>query len=116
MPGRLPAREVVTPVRDLLATGIFAFCVRDPLAFWDAFIRQAATLRQNGLMADIRNNGGGQIHASETILQTRNATAHHAGAGSVRQPAAQPEDLLAAQGQPIGHQPRSLVRQRPCAC
>jgi hypothetical protein len=49
---------------------IFTFSVQDPIAFRDEFVRLAAALPQNGLIVDVRGNGGGHLHASEFTLQT----------------------------------------------
>ena len=40
------------------------------MAFRDEFARLAAALPQNGLIVDVRDNGGGHIFASEFTLQT----------------------------------------------
>ena len=49
---------------------IFTFSVDDPDAFVDEFIRLIGLLPQNGLILDVRGNGGGHIFASEFTLQT----------------------------------------------
>ena len=70
MPGVFRAREVVTPSGTFGHLRIFTFSVQDPVAFRDEFVRLAAMLPQNGLIVDVRDNGGGHIYASEFTLQT----------------------------------------------
>ncbi|MGW5191194.1 S41 family peptidase [Kribbella sp. NPDC004138] len=70
MPGVFRAREVVTPSGTFGQVRIFTFSVQDPVAFRDEFVRLAAALPQNGLIVDVRDNGGGHIFASEFTLQT----------------------------------------------
>ncbi|WP_350277414.1 S41 family peptidase [Kribbella sp. HUAS MG21] len=70
MPGVFRAREVVTPSGTFGHLRIFTFSVQDPVAFRDEFARLAAALPQNGLIVDVRDNGGGHIYASEFTLQT----------------------------------------------
>ncbi|MGW6195134.1 S41 family peptidase [Kribbella sp. NPDC055110] len=70
MPGVFRAREVVTPSGAFGHLRIFTFSVPDPVAFRDEFVRLAAVLPQNGLIVDVRDNGGGHIYASEFTLQT----------------------------------------------
>jgi hypothetical protein len=70
MPGVFRAREVVTPSGTFGHVRIFTFSVPDPVAFRDEFVRLAAALPQNGLIVDVRDNGGGHIYASEFTLQT----------------------------------------------
>ena len=70
MPGVFRAREVVTPSGTFGQLRIFTFSVQDPVAFRDEFVRLAAALPQNGLIVDVRDNGGGHIFASEFTLQT----------------------------------------------
>ncbi|MEV6270657.1 S41 family peptidase [Kribbella sp. NPDC051936] len=70
MPGVFRAREVVTPSGTFGHLRIFTFSVQDPVAFRDEFVRLAAALPQNGLIVDVRDNGGGHIFASEFTLQT----------------------------------------------
>lgn len=48
---------------------IFTFNVDDPQAFIKEFIRLVELLPQNGLILDVRGNGGGHIWASEGLLQ-----------------------------------------------
>ncbi|NIK60854.1 S41 family peptidase [Kribbella shirazensis] len=70
MPGVFRAREVVTSSGTFGHVRIFTFSVPDPVAFRDEFVRLAAALPQNGLIVDVRDNGGGHIYASEFTLQT----------------------------------------------
>ncbi|MEV5963624.1 S41 family peptidase [Kribbella sp. NPDC051952] len=70
MPGVFRAREVVTPSGTFGHVRIFTFSVQDPVAFRDEFVRLVAVLPQNGLIVDVRDNGGGHIYASEFTLQT----------------------------------------------
>ncbi|MEV4261598.1 S41 family peptidase [Kribbella sp. NPDC049584] len=70
MPGVFRAREVVTSSGNFGHLRIFTFSVQDPVAFRDEFVRLAAALPQNGLIVDVRDNGGGHIYASEFTLQT----------------------------------------------
>ncbi len=70
MPGVFRAREVTTASGTFGHLRIFTFSVQDPIAFRDEFVRLAAALPQNGLIVDVRGNGGGHLHASEFTLQT----------------------------------------------
>lgn len=70
MPGVFRARPVTTPSGEFGHLRIFTFSVDDPEAFLAEFVRLAALLPQNGLIVDVRDNGGGHIFASEFLLQT----------------------------------------------
>lgn len=70
MPGVFRARPVTTPSGEFGHLRIFTFSVDDPDAFLKEFVRLAALLPQNGLIVDVRDNGGGHIFASEFLLQT----------------------------------------------
>ncbi|MET7281463.1 S41 family peptidase [Kribbella sp. NPDC005582] len=70
MPGVFRARAVSTPSGTFGHLRIFTFSVQDPVAFRDEFVRLAAALPQDGLIVDVRDNGGGHIHAAEFTLQT----------------------------------------------
>lgn len=70
MPGVFRARPVITPSGTFGHLRIFTFSVDDPDAFLAEFVRLAALLPQNGLIVDVRDNGGGHIFASEFLLQT----------------------------------------------
>lgn len=70
MPGVFRARQVDTAHGTFGHLRIFTFSVDDPVAFRDEFARLAAALPQNGLIVDVRDNGGGHIFAGEFTLQT----------------------------------------------
>ena len=70
MPGVFRARPVQTSSGVFGHIRIFTFSVNDPDAFVEEFIRLIGLLPQNGLIVDVRDNGGGHIHASEFTLQT----------------------------------------------
>ena len=69
LPGILSARSVDTPSGVFGYIRIFTFNVDDPAAFIQEFIRLAELLPQEGLIIDVRANGGGHIWASEGLLQ-----------------------------------------------
>lgn len=48
---------------------IFTFNVDDPVSFLREFVRLIGQLPQSGLIVDVRDNGGGHIHAAEFALQ-----------------------------------------------
>ncbi|MDQ3616315.1 MAG: S41 family peptidase [Actinomycetota bacterium] len=70
MPGVFRARPVQTSHGSFGHMRIFTFSVENPVAFRDEFVRLAGLLPQHGLIVDVRDNGGGHIHASEFTLQT----------------------------------------------
>ncbi|MEU7475897.1 S41 family peptidase [Lentzea sp. NPDC042327] len=70
LPGVFRARPVTTPSGTFGHLRIFTFSVDDPEAFLREFVRLAALLPQNGLIVDVRDNGGGHIFAAEFLLQT----------------------------------------------
>jgi len=70
MPGVFRARTVTTPSGTFGQVRVFTFNVDDPDAFVAEFIRLIELLPQNGLIVDVRGNGGGHIYASEFALQT----------------------------------------------
>ncbi|MEV0614394.1 S41 family peptidase [Nonomuraea sp. NPDC050404] len=70
MPRLFRARSVVTPSGTFGHLRIFSFNVNNPDAFVREFLRLIALLPQNGLILDVRDNGGGHIFASEFLLQT----------------------------------------------
>lgn len=69
MPGVLRAQKVKTPKGTFGYIRIFSFDVDDADAFVEEFVRLAELLPQNGLIVDVRGNGGGLIWASERLLQ-----------------------------------------------
>lgn len=73
MPGVFRARSVVTSSGAYGHVRIFTFSVNDPDAFVAEFVRLIELLPQNGLIIDVRGNGGGHIYASEFTLQTLTA-------------------------------------------
>jgi hypothetical protein len=70
MPGMFRARSVVTASGTFGHLRVFTFNVNDPDGFVAEFVRLAGLLPQNGLILDVRGNGGGHIFASEFLLQT----------------------------------------------
>src|SRR3712207_1795860 len=70
MPLVFRARSVVTAWGTFGHLRIRTFNVDDPGAFVDEFVRLTELLPQEGLILDVRGNGGGHIHASEFALQT----------------------------------------------
>ena len=70
MAGTFRARMVTTPSGSFGHIRIFTFSVNDPDAFVAEFVRLIGLLPQNGLIVDVRGNGGGHIFASEFLLQT----------------------------------------------
>jgi C-terminal processing protease CtpA/Prc len=69
MPGVFLARTVETPDGTFGYIRIYTFNVNSDDQFIDEFIRLAKLLPQNGLIIDVRGNGGGLIYASERLLQ-----------------------------------------------
>jgi C-terminal processing protease CtpA/Prc len=70
MPLVFRARSVVTASGTYGHLRIFTFSVQDPAAFVAEFVRLVELLPQEGLILDVRGNGGGHIFASEFTLQT----------------------------------------------
>ncbi|TDD35894.1 peptidase S41 [Nonomuraea terrae] len=70
MPSIFRARSIVTPSGTFGHIRVFSFNVNDPGEFVVEFVRLARLLPQNGLVLDVRGNGGGHIHAAEFLLQT----------------------------------------------
>jgi hypothetical protein len=73
MPGVFRARSVATPSGTFGHLRIFTFSVNDPNGFVAELVRLMQLLPQDGLIVDVRGNGGGHIHASEFALQTLTA-------------------------------------------
>lgn len=70
MPGVLKAQRVDTPNGAFGYIRIYTFNVNNADKFISEFLRLAELLPQNGLIVDVRDNGGGLIWASERLLQT----------------------------------------------
>lgn len=70
MPLVFRARSVQTASGVVGHLRIFTFNVPDPAAFVAEFVRLVELLPQDGLVLDVRGNGGGHILASEFTLQT----------------------------------------------
>jgi hypothetical protein len=70
MPQVFRARSVTTASGTFGHLRIFTFSVNDPDAFVAEFTRLVDQLPDNGLILDVRGNGGGHIFASEFTLQT----------------------------------------------
>ncbi|UHD17641.1 DUF1353 domain-containing protein [Thiocapsa bogorovii] len=69
MPGVVEARTVPTDAGEIGYVRIWTFSVEDADAFVAEFIRLVAQLPQDGLVIDVRGNGGGLILAGEQLLQ-----------------------------------------------
>lgn len=69
MPEVFKAQSTDTPSGVYGHIRIFTFSVGDPESFVEEFIRIVELLPQDGLVLDVRGNGGGHIWASEGILQ-----------------------------------------------
>jgi cytosine/adenosine deaminase-related metal-dependent hydrolase len=69
MPTVFRARPVTTPAGRFGHIRIFTFSVQDADTFVAEFVRLAERLPQEGLVVDVRGNGGGLIYASERLLQ-----------------------------------------------
>jgi hypothetical protein len=69
MPNVFSARTVETPDGNYAYIRIYTFNVDNDGKFLSEFIRLAKLLPQNGLIIDVRGNGGGLIYASERLLQ-----------------------------------------------
>lgn len=70
MPLVFRARSVPTASGTFGHLRIFTFHVPEPRPFVDEFVRLLGLLPQEGLILDVRGNGGGNIVASESTLQT----------------------------------------------
>ncbi len=69
LPDVFSFRTVTTPHGTFGYLRIWTFDVDDPDVFVNEFIRIAGLLPQNGLILDVRGNGGGLITAGERLLQ-----------------------------------------------
>ncbi|WP_327733993.1 S41 family peptidase [Streptomyces nojiriensis] len=70
MPKVFTARTVQTPSGTFGHIRIHTFHVPNAGPFVDEFVRLIGALPQNGLIVDVRGNGGGSVWASELTLQT----------------------------------------------
>jgi hypothetical protein len=69
MPDAFAFRTVETPDGKFGYVRIWTFMASDEVAFVNEFVRIAEMLPQNGLILDVRANGGGLILAGENLLQ-----------------------------------------------
>lgn len=69
MPRVFKAQEVQTSFGPLGHIRIFTFEGDDPIAFVEEFVRLIGQLPEQGLIVDVRDNGGGDIRAAEFTLQ-----------------------------------------------
>ena len=69
MPDTLRAKPVMVGQREFAYIRIFNFEVEDADKFVQEFARLASLLPQDGLIIDVRGNGGGNINAGEQLLQ-----------------------------------------------
>ncbi|MGP3969864.1 S41 family peptidase [Streptomyces sp. 6N223] len=70
MPEVFRARSIHTSSGRFGHIRIFTFSVRNPRQFVAEFVSLIRQLPQDGLIVDVRDNGGGHIHAAEFALQT----------------------------------------------
>ena len=75
LPTVFRAKPVTTRQGTFAYVRIFTFNVPDADAFVNEFVRLVEALPQEGLIVDVRNNGGGLIYAAEQLLQV--LTPHH---------------------------------------
>jgi len=69
LPGVMKAKAVQTRWGTFAHVRLFSFTVPDADEFVDEFVRLVARLPQEGLILDVRGNGGGLIYAGERLLQ-----------------------------------------------
>jgi hypothetical protein len=69
LPDNLSFRPVTTPHGEFGYIRIWSFNVDDYQLFLHEFVRMAGLLPQNGLVVDVRGNGGGLLVAGEFLLQ-----------------------------------------------
>jgi len=69
LPDEFSFRTVSTPSGKFGYIRIHTFYVPDDTAFVEEFVRILGLLPQNGLILDVRGNGGGNILAGERLLQ-----------------------------------------------
>ncbi|MCC7161021.1 MAG: peptidase S41 [Anaerolineae bacterium] len=69
LPDIFAFRTVETPHGEFGYIRLWTFMVNDDVSFVDEFIRIVEMLPQNGLIIDVRANGGGLITAGERLLQ-----------------------------------------------
>lgn len=69
LPDNFAFRTVNTSHGDFGYIRIYSFSINDADRFVAEFIRMAELLPQNGLIIDVRGNGGGYITAGEKLLQ-----------------------------------------------
>ncbi len=70
LPDFFSARTVITPSGTFGYIRIYSFMALDAMAFVAEFVRLVQQLPTNGLIIDVRKNGGGNIIAGEKVLQT----------------------------------------------
>jgi C-terminal processing protease CtpA/Prc len=70
LPSVLRANTVDTPSGHFGYIRVFTFMVDDADGFVAEFVRLVDQLPDDGLIIDVRNNGGGLIYAAEQLLQT----------------------------------------------
>ena len=69
LPDVFAFRSVTTPSGQYGYIRIWTFMLEDENQFVDEFVRMAGLLPKNGLIIDVRGNGGGNILCAEKLLQ-----------------------------------------------